>query len=313
MKNHRCLNYKLSKISYVKQHLWRCHANPQYYCPVCCGDFNHRQEWDQHVITRGCESRPSTFQYMTEAQKKEIQGTTGRKMTQEQKWYEIWTILFGASARMPDSPYIEEHIFVEAISSVRTFCRDSGSHLITEGLRQANGRRLNVLEFFDQVLENVQHYALRQSRGLPSSSSFNTTIRPSAPYFQDESNPDAQCTNMSGAGLTTSTSCVDLGPGPAYPRFSELGIVERGETVMGDMQTMTTGYNAPVDNTISWQGWPISAFGPGLPSEFPVEPGYIPDCAYYLDQHSQTEASAMITGVPDNVDLWVLNCCKNAD
>ncbi|KAI3320410.1 hypothetical protein HD806DRAFT_506254 [Xylariaceae sp. AK1471] len=307
MNNHRCLNYKLAKISYVKQHLWRCHAGSQYYCPVCCQLFNHQQELDHHITAPGCESRQATFQCMTETQKKEIQGTTGRKITQEQKWYEIWTILFGPSTKKPASPYIEEHIFVEAISSIRTFCRESGSHLIMEALSQANGHELSVPELLDQVLENIQHQAIRYSTGS-SSSNFNIDPPLNTATFQDDRNSDITSTIISDTGLTTSVNCVDECSGPACSSNSEVNDSETAETFIDSTQTMLSGpmhWSTEVnclDNFTGRQDWSTSAFDLELPFEFPFHLGHIPDFASSSDRCSQSDLFPLTSGVADNVE-----------
>ncbi|KAI0540200.1 hypothetical protein GGR58DRAFT_174864 [Xylaria digitata] len=128
---YQCLNYKLSKICYVKQHLSRYHDDASEYCPICHHQFNDETERGSHILAKNCQPNQTTIHVMTANQKKDIQLATGRKISVEDKWYQIWSILF-PWAKRPDSPYVKGHAFAEALSSIRAFCHGPGSHIVTE-------------------------------------------------------------------------------------------------------------------------------------------------------------------------------------
>ncbi|TGJ86841.1 hypothetical protein E0Z10_g1881 [Xylaria hypoxylon] len=166
-KFHLCLNYKLSKICYVKQHLSRYHNDASKYCPICHRQFNDEIERGSHILAKDCQQSQSTFHVMTADQKKDIHLAAGRKISVEEKWYQIWTILFPCAKR-PDSPYVKGHVFAEALSSIRAFCRGPGAHIVTQTFRQANYHGLTDHDLFDEILSQIESQALTHSPEPPS-------------------------------------------------------------------------------------------------------------------------------------------------
>ncbi|KAI0966623.1 hypothetical protein F4678DRAFT_268667 [Xylaria arbuscula] len=131
----QCLAYKMSKMSYVKQHLLRYHDEPD---------------------------------YVTAEQKRDIQRANGRKITSESKWYQVWSILF-PGAKRPDTPFVEAHYSSEVLSSIQTFYHKSGSpHILEETLLQVeNG--CTYREAFDGMLQKIKHQVLGKTseEGVP--------------------------------------------------------------------------------------------------------------------------------------------------
>ncbi|KAI1079383.1 hypothetical protein F5B20DRAFT_544764 [Whalleya microplaca] len=155
-KYHQCLNRKLSKISYVKQHLMRCHIGPKFYCPTCGQTFEKQDEVDGHIVARDCEPCQFYFEGMTMPQQTEVLNTTARSMNEDQKWYQIWSILF-PSIPKPRSPYMEDTI-VETMESIRSFCHGSGSQIVQETLRE-EGFTESQFSIIDKIFERIQEKA----------------------------------------------------------------------------------------------------------------------------------------------------------
>lgn len=131
----RCLTYKMSKMSYVKQHLLRYHDAP-------------------HCVTTH--------------QKQEIQRATGRKITSESKWYQIWSILFPGTER-PDSPFVKAHYFAEVLSSIKAFYHISKPPQILEkACHQVSRNGYTYQQAFDGLLQRIEQQLLAQTVDLSS-------------------------------------------------------------------------------------------------------------------------------------------------
>ncbi|KAF3002225.1 histone methyltransferase set2 [Neopestalotiopsis sp. 37M] len=103
-----CLRAKLLSSSRVKQHLKRIHT-PQFYCQFCYVIFKDSQAQEQHVVQRSCERLTGAkFEGITPDQEHELsrKPKSEVKLTEEQKWYRIWAIVFPNHPR-PRSPYID--------------------------------------------------------------------------------------------------------------------------------------------------------------------------------------------------------------
>ncbi|KAI0527817.1 hypothetical protein F5B22DRAFT_5246 [Xylaria bambusicola] len=163
----RCLTYKMSKISYVKQHLLRYHDTLECDRPTCQNPLINTTEQDSHT---DCQKGQCTLYGMTAKQKRDIQKAAGRKITCEVKWYQIWAILF-PGARKPDSPFVKSHYFAEVLSSIQAFYHDdSKPHVLEDAFRHVLKDGRTYQEAFDGLLRRIEHRVLTQALGLGSSS-----------------------------------------------------------------------------------------------------------------------------------------------
>ncbi|KAI0184976.1 hypothetical protein EV127DRAFT_442895 [Xylaria flabelliformis] len=163
----RCLTYKLTKMSYVKQHLLRYHDAP--HC------ISNKAGRDRQTGAQDCQQSQYTVYIMTAKQKREIQRATGRKITCEGKWYQVWSILF-PDAKKPDSPFVKGHYFAEVLSSIRAFYHSSGPPIMEETFREAMKNSHTYREAFDELLKKIEHQVLIQSLRLGSSLLFDSNI-----------------------------------------------------------------------------------------------------------------------------------------
>ncbi|KAI1320760.1 hypothetical protein F5Y16DRAFT_389608 [Xylariaceae sp. FL0255] len=160
-----CLHYRLSKTSYVKQHLLRYHDGEADSCRSCHHQFSSRTECDRHVKHASCETCRCQVHFMTAEQKRRIQGAAGRKITHEEKWDQIWFILF-PEAEKPESPYVKSHVFAEALTSIRDFCQGAGSHIIAETFRLSRERDLlDEHDIFIETLDQIGYHAWQHGEG----------------------------------------------------------------------------------------------------------------------------------------------------
>ncbi|KAJ2997269.1 hypothetical protein NUW58_g702 [Xylaria curta] len=171
----RCLGYKLSKMSYVKQHLLRYHYVPHCNCPIGQHPLSDKAERDSHAGFQDCQKSQYTTYVMTAGQERDIQRAAGRKITSADKWYQIWSILF-PDAKKPDSPFVKGHYFAEVLSSIRAFYHTSRPYNIEETFLRVMENSNTYHEAFDGLLKKIEHQVLTQSLGLSLSFHFNSDI-----------------------------------------------------------------------------------------------------------------------------------------
>jgi hypothetical protein len=159
-KHHRCLGNKLGKISYVKQHLYRCHSTPKEYCQTCFEEFQSSKHAEQHMLCGPCQ--PRTCPFMSNKQRNLVQDTTARMIHESDKWYQIWDILYPNEPR-PESPLMD-HVCIEVMHSYRKFCQGRGKEIVPEllyelGVPESTVRGLGD-SLADRILERIQDASL---------------------------------------------------------------------------------------------------------------------------------------------------------
>ncbi|KAI0527819.1 hypothetical protein F5B22DRAFT_640797 [Xylaria bambusicola] len=105
-----CARLKLSKISYVKQHLVRAHIVPPH-CPRCFEVFSTLLERDAHLRRteeEHCEVRPGTVEGITEATKEKLSQRSDQSVDEAEQWRDIWKIIFDEPP--PHCPYIDQDL-----------------------------------------------------------------------------------------------------------------------------------------------------------------------------------------------------------
>ncbi len=143
IRHQACLFYKMSKISYVKQHLQRTHRGPRWRCSVCQEAFPDQAAYNRHLTAQECQGPKSKVRQdeMSEGQWEEIGRLTSRRAgaTTESMWYAMFDVLFPGAPR-PETPYVESGIS-EMTRHFRDFVKEKGpaiirSHLDTAGTWQ---------------------------------------------------------------------------------------------------------------------------------------------------------------------------------
>lgn len=112
---HKCLALKLDRISYVKQHLRRCHTQPVF-CPCCKKIFSDRKESVNETAFRnhrdavgGCEERMvEEPEGLTTRQIERMKAYPKHKNDEVVQWQAIWDIVFpDLACPKPASPFID--------------------------------------------------------------------------------------------------------------------------------------------------------------------------------------------------------------
>jgi hypothetical protein len=126
-----CYRHKITKISYVKLHLYRKHQLPLH-CARCCITFKTEEAQDIHVIAGTCENRKPKPEWsgITRSQKQQLEMPVSSRLTEEEQWFTIWDILFPGQPR-PHSPYVDSGLS-EQLCSFQDFAFETGPAIICD-------------------------------------------------------------------------------------------------------------------------------------------------------------------------------------
>ncbi|KAK4213631.1 hypothetical protein QBC37DRAFT_170889 [Rhypophila decipiens] len=96
----------------VKEHIYRRHCN-KHTCPRCCEQFKTDDELKHHQrLDEPCKKRERGVDHgnnnvITNEQEKQIRARAKTNQAEDEKWRELYRILFSASQKIP-SPYYEQ-------------------------------------------------------------------------------------------------------------------------------------------------------------------------------------------------------------
>jgi hypothetical protein len=133
VRHQKCLKHILRKVKNVKEHLRRCHKQPNF-CPLCGRAFDHKLELDGHLRARACDAREfKEPEGITEDHERSFKLKVNKKLTLSEQWKSVWRIIFPAEDP-PDSPFIEGTLH-EGLACFRRFRRERGAMIISEHVR----------------------------------------------------------------------------------------------------------------------------------------------------------------------------------
>lgn len=105
----KCLALSLRRPKDVKQHIYRSHTKPEFYCARCYHIFHSATERDTHWRERLCDrlDNPTLLQFqgITEDQRKLLNTKSPRELDVEAQWFQIYAIIFPDS-ELPRSAYV---------------------------------------------------------------------------------------------------------------------------------------------------------------------------------------------------------------
>ncbi|KAF6805617.1 hypothetical protein CMUS01_14573 [Colletotrichum musicola] len=129
--NHRhCYKKVLSRVKYVKQHLYRFHEAP-ISCACCGAEFPDERLRDEHVRARRClvVERPGFFSGgLTRAQRLEVSRRANPKESEEEQWFAIWDVIFPGEPR-PASAYVDAELSQD-LCAYREFHAREGADIL---------------------------------------------------------------------------------------------------------------------------------------------------------------------------------------
>ncbi|KAK8131645.1 hypothetical protein PG984_008083 [Apiospora sp. TS-2023a] len=159
----KCLNFRLSRIKDVKQHLNRKHLQPQF-CARCGQQFATQESLRAHTRSGSCALADFMEpEGITEDQKKELGTRVGRKFGLAEQWYQVWDIVFPLLDR-PISPFVESPI-QEILTGFREYWAENGQSIITEHIQDTEALPYSI-PHEERDLASLYSTSLQQSMTL---------------------------------------------------------------------------------------------------------------------------------------------------
>ncbi|WQF88330.1 hypothetical protein CDEST_13344 [Colletotrichum destructivum] len=189
--NHRqCYKKVLSRIKYVKTHLYRFHAAP-ITCPCCGAEFQSEDVRDEHLRARRCEVVEPVYIAnrggLAPGRMRQVSKRADPRHTEEEQWFVIWDTIFPNTPR-PSSAYIDG-VLSEDVCSFHEFLASSGNDIVVSYFSAhdpdfARGDRASLYERFvrDGVLERIyEEWAARRGLRQPPHDAIDLTPPQSDP------------------------------------------------------------------------------------------------------------------------------------
>jgi hypothetical protein len=156
-----CSSCFLTDISRLKQHLYRVHGRPDYYCGSCFQEFKTRVLLDTHTRQRpSCKLSECPFdEKMDSDQKIKIKRRRFGQNPSE-AWYDIWRILF-PNSDAPESPFSEIASTI-AVQSVFERFRARAPHMLSGLVRDRIQDSIYLADYQQLLLQNAQEEAMAE-------------------------------------------------------------------------------------------------------------------------------------------------------
>lgn len=130
-KHHDCLKYALHRIKDVKQHIYRRHRQPDYYCARCFEIFKAADVRDEHARSNHCKNLPDPgFEGISEDQKIRLNKSSSRGLDPQEQWFEMWDIIFPGKPR-PSSAWVGSYM-EEMVPLLRSLWKNKRSNILAK-------------------------------------------------------------------------------------------------------------------------------------------------------------------------------------
>lgn len=134
LKHHECLKYALHRIKDVKQHIYRRHKQPDYYCACCFEVFKTADERDEHARSKNCDNLDVPgFEGISEAQKHTLNKSSSRSLDTQGQWFKMWDIIFPGE-RQPSSVWVGSYM-EEMVPLLRSLWKNKSSNILAQALK----------------------------------------------------------------------------------------------------------------------------------------------------------------------------------
>lgn len=156
-----CSSSYLSTISRLKQHLYRVHRRPEFYCRSCFQVFDAESRLDVHTRTRPpCEPcKPKFTEKMTAEQMANVKRRKPGK-TPSETWFAIFQILF-PEAPLPESPYVDS-VCTDAIRAFLDHFHRRAQAILSGLIREQLGSTLVLHSDQQRILDSALESAIAQ-------------------------------------------------------------------------------------------------------------------------------------------------------
>lgn len=152
-----CSSIYLKDISRLKQHLWRVHRKPDYFCCICFSTFESQILLFAHTKKRECQPKEDPFQERMSDEQCALVKRRNKNGDHVEQWYGIWGILFPDQLE-PESPYAEKNGVVDHFAALfRWFGPEEFLNMLRDrrdrgGSPLQLSTRLIALEAFERAL-----------------------------------------------------------------------------------------------------------------------------------------------------------------
>ncbi|KAI1118568.1 hypothetical protein F5Y14DRAFT_446929 [Nemania sp. NC0429] len=152
-----CGKYKLRRIKDVKQHIYRLHCNPEFYCPRCRLKFECFSERDHHIRDGGCTriEEPNRDGVISQDQRMKLRDYGSRGTSKHHQWKELWKVVF-PGIRPPRSPHVEDSR-EELMSCLRSYWESNAEDIITGSLGKHDSERW-ASSLIKDIVSNIFHH-----------------------------------------------------------------------------------------------------------------------------------------------------------
>jgi hypothetical protein len=156
-----CSSSYLSDISRLKQHLYRTHRRPDFYCRSCFEIFKSEAQLDSHIRKRpSCEPREPQFaEKMSVEQMADVKRRKPGK-TPADTWFAIFRILF-PEAPLPQSPYADS-VSSDAIRSFMDLFQRQAQANLSSLIREQLGSTLVLHSDQQRLLDSALEISISQ-------------------------------------------------------------------------------------------------------------------------------------------------------
>ncbi|KAN0095845.1 hypothetical protein V8E51_016556 [Hyaloscypha variabilis] len=225
-----CLSYQLRRIKDVKQHVYRKHSKPEFYCSRCFQIFSTASDRDLHTRPASCEMHTDPqYDGITTEQKKALAIYVNRGKRLEDQWYDTYDIIFPSEAR-PKSVYVGNY-FEEVIPLLRTFWDTRQSGIIS-----------NIAEsgYFDGGVDQGSINAIMNT----VFDQFEESIDGAAPEQESLSNTGLDASHVETPYPSHGNSFHEIFPEFASPQPLSNEMVPGwiGQSSVGDMWPLDSAY-----------------------------------------------------------------------
>lgn len=177
-KYHLCLGHHFRRIKDVKQHIYRKHSKPDYYCSRCFIVFDDAASRDVHTRLAYCRVQIDPwYDSISAEQKKILAPYANRSKSIHDQWYEMWDTIFPREPR-PKSVYVSNH-FVEAVSLLRAFWDKQRLEIISS-VGQAGGLDGTAADTINEVVETLMDHFEKEISGAVEQAAETTPMWPEA-------------------------------------------------------------------------------------------------------------------------------------
>lgn len=172
-KHHECLKYALHRIKDVKQHVYRRHKQPDYYCARCGHIFKNADERDEHSRSINCDNLElPNFEGISELTRNKLNKSSSRGLDIQGQWFEMWDIIF-PDVNRPESAWVGSYM-EEMVPLLRSLWKNKSSEILAKAQREQttpvdSGFLDNVVESIFNCLEDEASASLgKRARGTCS-------------------------------------------------------------------------------------------------------------------------------------------------